>query len=395
MPTVIVDTNVFGIDSPLAAAHMRRLLDEAARGNLDLVVPELVVREAINSWFEKVRGIEHGRRSAVKELRDRRALPADHEDERVDLDATRQAEDRRVRDALLAAGATIAPFPAVGQGPVVQRALDRRQPFTKDGKDGYRDTVLWETVLEIATAGPVIFVSRDARAFYEKGQKEGGIASDLAEEVADRCGVATAVTLIFDPDEAVTVALRRTADEAQEARQSALRHEAAQDERVAALIAEALAEDEGFVALLSDGIDEAVRYLDLGTDLRPYGVDADVYGASVDIVEEVTDLAVVSAHQDRNGDVICEISADLRADVEISLHPGNATVIENDPGVHIIDFGYGTPTATGSVEVGLRVVADVVIDPANHQLKSLVTVSQIGPGHERVAFGSASDRSSS
>ena len=379
MPTVIVDTNVFVFAAHGLRAEMRRLLDEAARGNLDLVVPELVVQESINSWFEKIRGIEQARRVAVKELRDRRALPADHEDTRLDFEAARQAEDSRVRAALLSAGASIPGFPAVGHEPVVQRALERRQPFTKDGKDGYRDTVLWETVLEIASVQPVIFVSRDARAYYGGGQKEAGIAKHLAQEVAARCGAATAITLIFDPDDAVTEALRQAANEAAEARVSAIRRQAAEDERVAAQITEALKEDDRFVALLSDGIEEAVQYLQLDTDLRPYGVEADVYGAEIDIVEDITNLTVVSAHKETHGDVICEISADLRADVELSLHPGDATAIENDPGVHIADFGYGTPTARGAAQVALRVVADVVINPETHELASIVTVSEIGP----------------
>ncbi len=69
---MIVDTNVFGADSPLAPAHMRELLDEAARDNIELIVPELVVQEAVNSWAEKIETIENRRRGAVRDLRTRR-----------------------------------------------------------------------------------------------------------------------------------------------------------------------------------------------------------------------------------------------------------------------------------------------------------------------------------
>lgn len=66
MPTVMVDTNVFGTDSPMATAQMRRLLDQAARGNLELVVPEIVVREAVNSWAEGIRSVEDRRRGRLR-----------------------------------------------------------------------------------------------------------------------------------------------------------------------------------------------------------------------------------------------------------------------------------------------------------------------------------------
>jgi hypothetical protein len=37
----------------------------------------------------------------------------------------------------------------VSHDAVVERALERRQPFDTAGHNGYRDALLWETVLEL------------------------------------------------------------------------------------------------------------------------------------------------------------------------------------------------------------------------------------------------------
>ncbi len=56
MIRVVVDTNVIGGAKwqPLEGGELRRLLDETRRGNLQLVLPEIVLREAANLWAELV-----------------------------------------------------------------------------------------------------------------------------------------------------------------------------------------------------------------------------------------------------------------------------------------------------------------------------------------------------
>ena len=133
MAVVVVDTNVLGIDRPLENADMRRLLDEHKRGNLRLVVPQIVIDEAVNKWAEKIADEESKRATAVGQLKSRGALPADHQDQALDADALRTEEMNRVLSALGDAGVDIAPYPDIDHQQVVARALRREQPFDREG----------------------------------------------------------------------------------------------------------------------------------------------------------------------------------------------------------------------------------------------------------------------
>jgi hypothetical protein len=69
----------------------------------------------------------------------------------------------------------ILPFPRITHEAVVKRALQRRQPFDPEGKDGYRDTLLWESLIELTANDEVVFASRDIRAFFG-GKADAGLA---------------------------------------------------------------------------------------------------------------------------------------------------------------------------------------------------------------------------
>jgi hypothetical protein len=80
------------------------------------------------------------------------------------------------------AGYAILPYPAVDHRTVVARALARRRPFDAKGRNGYRDALIWETVLELArglSEGRVLLCTRNSKDFGERG-----LHADLRAEVA-------------------------------------------------------------------------------------------------------------------------------------------------------------------------------------------------------------------
>lgn len=53
---VLLDSNSLTLEDPLASNPERLLLDAARKGQLKLIVPELVVREVMNGWRERALG---------------------------------------------------------------------------------------------------------------------------------------------------------------------------------------------------------------------------------------------------------------------------------------------------------------------------------------------------
>jgi hypothetical protein len=184
MVRVLVDTNILGGKKgrPLGSNDMQQLLDETKRGNLVLVVPEVVLRESANLWSELIVNRSSAYMGARETLVQAGLLEAKNP-VRLDRAQVRAGEEARLRQLMEGAGAQVAPLPALGQERVVERALRREQPFDKNGRNGYRDVVLWETLLEMAKEDdPIVFVSNDQQAFFESGDFTQGLAGRLEIE---------------------------------------------------------------------------------------------------------------------------------------------------------------------------------------------------------------------
>jgi PIN domain len=191
----MLDTNSIDLRTPLETNPERLLLDAARTGQIRLIVPELVIREVMNKWLERAGAQLDAARAQVEKLVAYGL--AGNVPDRAEVIRRREEVEAAMRRVLADAGAEIPDFPAVSHEVVVQRALDRRQPFDSHGKDGYRDTVLWHTVLDIAAEANVVLVSNDGRAFAER-KDEAKLAPRLASEVREATGQEGRVRLVRD-----------------------------------------------------------------------------------------------------------------------------------------------------------------------------------------------------
>ena len=90
---------------------------------------------------------------------------------------------RTVAMRLEAAQVTILGLPGTSHAAMLERDLGNRRPF-QDGK-GYRDALIWETVLAAATGSDsVLFVSRNSGDFADKEKK--GWHPDLLDDLKAR-----------------------------------------------------------------------------------------------------------------------------------------------------------------------------------------------------------------
>ncbi len=75
----------------------------------------------------------------------------------------------------------ILPLPAVTHEAVLERALSGRRPFDQDGRTGYRDALIWHTVLELAqTTTNVVLVSNDG----DFADSTGELLASLRDETS-------------------------------------------------------------------------------------------------------------------------------------------------------------------------------------------------------------------
>lgn len=185
MNRYLLDANVIAGDFRFRHNATRLLLREAREGRIGLLVPQVAVDEAVNKYREELETPHREWQRASKRLRGLGAIDESEVTHALDLQAIEANFRQELTEKLTSARAEILPYPSVSHETVVRRALARERPFDAEGKHGYRDTLIWETVLEhVDEEKPIVIVSADNRAFSGKGQTD--LFPGLVEELEAR-----------------------------------------------------------------------------------------------------------------------------------------------------------------------------------------------------------------
>jgi hypothetical protein len=156
---------------------MRIVEHEYREGRFALHLPEVVVMEL------KAHGAVAATSAATRYAQDARTLrqlgelPATPDP--VALTATYPARlDQRLEEL----GATVVPIPDVTHHQLLERALRKRKPFGEKKDTGYKDTLIWLTVLHVARQHgvPIAFVTSDGD--FRDGDQ---LARDLRDDLTD------------------------------------------------------------------------------------------------------------------------------------------------------------------------------------------------------------------
>ena len=103
----------------------------------------------------------------------------------IDLRAERSAYEDWLRRRLAELQVSILPYPSITHQEITQRALARRKPFCGEGQKGYRDALIWETVLDAATDEEVLFVCSNSRDFAS-AKRPNELHADLKADLETR-----------------------------------------------------------------------------------------------------------------------------------------------------------------------------------------------------------------
>jgi predicted nucleic acid-binding protein len=167
MSGIVLDTSVLVPDFRLRNKLFRSVLRTARDLRDHIYIPKIVIDELINKFRE-------GLQSSYDSLRQ-------HENRIMDLIDSRLGERRIdvseqvaiyadwLQDELSRNEIQQINYPYISHESLVKRALARRKPFSGEGQRGYRDAVLWETILARSkpTGEEILFVSRNIRDFAD------------------------------------------------------------------------------------------------------------------------------------------------------------------------------------------------------------------------------------
>jgi hypothetical protein len=306
-PRVLLDTNVLVANFQSGNAY--KLLIEGARTRqLQLVVPELVLREAANKFREMAAERAREYDKAVSGLA-RLGMQVKAKPD-PDPAAAAVRYDANLRRTLRDINATIAALPDVTHDALLTKTLARRKPF-RDGDAGYRDALLWETAMEQAKEhGELILCTMNTRDFAEAGEGDIGLGPDLAAELQAAGLPPTAISLEVNLKALV--------------------------ERLVSVEAVAVNEVERALPLhyvdLSEQIEAQIYHYDFDrSDLREvsmelgtYWLDLEVESISVNDAQvlrvfEISHASVEEAHTYSEQELLVSLHVECDADVDLDL----------------------------------------------------------------------------
>ncbi len=317
---IIVDTSALNPDLTLERAQGRLLVAAAQNGELELVIPEVVVLEAVNLFRRR---LEELSRSVVSAHRGYRLLGVDFQAEPPDAADAVTSYEAGLRTRLRDAGARTPNPPQLPHIEIAQRAIERRKPFDGKGR-GYRDTLIWLQVLEEAIGDQVVLVTENTKDFA--GDDKVTLAAELADELEgagfarDRVRLSTSLTAVVrDHVEPSVQAVTRL---------------------------NVLLADEGFRSQIYEAVNESVLYREVEAPEDEELRVLDVREVQIGGVQEVRDLEIDEAYVD--GDHFAfNIGGTLVADTDFypfKYEIGGADV----PGVTVTDWDWNESVALAS-----------------------------------------------
>ncbi|WP_260972003.1 PIN domain-containing protein [Mycolicibacterium llatzerense] len=155
MTVIVVDTNILRDCPRLDNAVWTSLIEHAHDWGVRIVVPEVVFMESI----KQVRQLWRQDRNRLTDLRLGHFDLAETQAAMVDAIDQQAAEyEEWLTARLKELGIDIRPLPPVDAMAIARRSSEGRAPFTRNekgkGKDSYRDTLLWLTLMAVAADNP-------------------------------------------------------------------------------------------------------------------------------------------------------------------------------------------------------------------------------------------------
>lgn len=169
MSNIILDTSVLVPDFRLRGKVFRAVLRTAQDLRDHIYIPKIVVDELINKFRRELQSYCDSLRSYEDKIKN---LTGSHMGEnRIDVSEQVVTYSDWLQSELSKNGIESIDYPVISHELLVKRALARRKPFCSEGQRGYRDAVLWETILNWSRIHrhEVLFVSKNTHDFADPG----------------------------------------------------------------------------------------------------------------------------------------------------------------------------------------------------------------------------------
>lgn len=392
---VILDTNALLGHVRFSGPTFMAFEDILRQGRHTLCLSEVVLAELRNKFCERLsealREIEKSNRNLESLVDERLPSPAEEEYKREQI----AKYDLRLDDLVARTCAVVHPYPDVSHKEIVDRDLARRRPFNKDGR-GYRDYLIWLTVLEAAKAGEqVALITDDGSGFLAEGRGQPSLHSDLIADL-EELGFPKESVLVF-----------RSMKSFVEARPSVAAHAGGTAEHVDATEGSERGTDNDRLAVSEMALLEQLRgrsegTLDLDDVLREHlpkalegieqesrdlGLPESIETLTITAVDEISHVNARQLHVLASGEVWVSGSCVVACSVDGFIFKGDIYELDDrqDLDITVDDWDWNDHYATVIGTATARVTFTFLFSPKPAQVHSfeVETIEGTGPDSQR------------
>jgi hypothetical protein len=176
---IILDSTAIRHDYFLSSPDARLLELYVGRTHSSLVVPHVVIDEAVNLYREdllELRGKFVSKYRQLLTMRSREVPDVDPDEE------CKAYKKQLLSDIQGKFRGVLLPYPDISHEQLVRRDLDRRKPFGSTGK-GYRDALIWISIMTYLStkSDTACLISNNTKDFWNS--EGNALHGDLAEEL--------------------------------------------------------------------------------------------------------------------------------------------------------------------------------------------------------------------
>lgn len=359
---IIPDTNIFFNDWALQRTMIRILLEFASKAGFQIIIPKIILMELVNQVRESIDSVVNANNERLRNLYKKTGVSLSSMIIGDEADDEVKKYESFLRQRLKTAGAKIAKIPRIPHKVIVERDLGRRKPFTKEGK-GYRDALVWETILDIVESQgeELVFLSENSKDFADEDKK--GFHSDLLQDLSIRKIDDSKVILVLSLRSFIKENLIPRLSSPEQTLVNFLQ-KAHPTFNIETELAETLSED-----LLGTEVDS-----------DSVGKPAEYESITFSMVEEVTDVEIIDEHELSPAERVIELEAYLFSEFDAFIFKSDLWCMNEDEMPHISDPDWNKHYAAVSFSETVQAHLYITLDMEEGEISS-VEVLEISGVH--------------
>lgn len=353
---IYLDSSIFCADFHLTSTYFELLKAYIRKGGNWLCLSEIVIDEVKNKYREKITAHVQKINSETREL-----------NKIIDVDTPLISEEY-IKSVIERyeqfwdifpfeyGNGTPEQYPTISHKDVVLRALERRKPFKDDGKDGYRDYLIWLTFLDVVshyTMDEACFITLNSRDFsnpLNKNELHPQLKMDL-----ENMGISLSRVYYF-------TSLK---DFVETKVKPSLQVIEMHEKIVETLKADSL----GFMHALEETLTQKI----IGLELEKYDIIFMEPGEkpTIDSVDYISDIEIEDVSEIIQAEYLLTIRAQALCNISFYIHKSDYLTMDDRSQMSIVDKDWNKQYVLAETPMELVISLEVIFDLTKKIIKSM------------------------